>query len=165
MISLKNILIATDFGEAAEVALNYGRTLATTFGATLHVVHVTENVYARAFGAEAYVPMSPDLQEEIDESARKQLDQLVLDSDGSGPATKKVVLTSNSPALTIAQYAKDHDVDLIVLGTHGRGPFAHLLMGSVAERVVRIAPCPVLTVRHPEHDFVLPDTLETIAHA
>ena len=68
-------------------------------------------------------------------------------------------------AAAIVQYARDLDIDLIVVGTHGRGAMAHLLMGSVAERVVRSASCPVLTVRHPEHDFVMPDALATIAQA
>ena len=69
------------------------------------------------------------------------------------------------PAHAITEYAKEAAVDLIVLGTHGRGAVAHLLMGSVAERVVRTAPCPVLTVRHPEHEFVLPDALVAFAGA
>jgi nucleotide-binding universal stress UspA family protein len=56
-------------------------------------------------------------------------------------------------------YAKETGADLIVMGTHGRGAMAHLLMGSVAERVVRLAGCPVLVVRHPEHEFLVPDTL------
>ena len=68
-------------------------------------------------------------------------------------------------ASTIVEYARNHGVNLIVMGTHGRGAVAHLLLGSVAERVVRLAPCPVLTVRHPEHEFVQPDTLATVAHA
>jgi nucleotide-binding universal stress UspA family protein len=65
-------------------------------------------------------------------------------------------IEQGSPFVQIVTYAKRFDIDLIVLGTHGRGPIAHMLMGSVAERVVRKAPCPVLTVRHPEHEFVLP---------
>ena len=165
MIALKHILVATDFGEAADVALNYGRTLAASFGATLHLLHVTENVYARAFGSEAYVPMPPDLQEQIDAEARKRLDELALDSDSSGPTIKTALISSGSPALTIAQYAKDHRIDLIVMGTHGHGPLARLLMGSVAEKVVRIAPCPVLSVHSPEHEFVLPDALTATAKA
>ncbi len=60
------------------------------------------------------------------------------------------------PYVEIVRYAKERDIDLIVMGTHGRGFVAHMLMGSVAEKVVRRAPCPVLTVRHPEHDFVVP---------
>jgi nucleotide-binding universal stress UspA family protein len=165
MISLKNILVATDFSEASDAALTYGRTLARTFGATLHVLHVTENVYLQAFGSEAYIPSVPELQHDVDEAARKQLDELTIDSDGSGPVTRKVLRTANAPARTITEYAKSEGIDLIVMGTHGRGGVAHLLMGSVAERVVRTAPCPVLTVRHPEHDFVVPDTLQAIARA
>ena len=164
-MTLKNVLVATDFSEASEAALTYGRTLARMFGATLHVLHVTENVYLRSFGSEAYVPAVPDLQTEVDEAARKQLDALVIDSDGSGPATRKVLRTANAPAREITEYAGAEGIDLIVIGTHGRGGVAHLLMGSVAERVVRTAPCPVLTVRHPEHDFIVPDTLAVAARA
>jgi len=60
------------------------------------------------------------------------------------------------PYVEIVRYAKERDIDLIVMGTHGRGFVAHMLMGSVTEKVVRRAPCPVLTVRHSEHDFVVP---------
>jgi nucleotide-binding universal stress UspA family protein len=74
-------------------------------------------------------------------------------------------LTSNAPALTIINFAKDMKADVIIMGTHGRGAMAHLLMGSVAERVVRTAPCPVLTVKHPEHEFVVPDTVESVSRA
>jgi universal stress protein A len=70
-------------------------------------------------------------------------------------------ITSATPAMTIVQYAKDHDVNLVIVGTHGRGPVSHFLVGSVAERVVRTAPCPVLTVRSREREFVLPDALQT----
>src|SRR5439155_23986583 len=94
-----------------------------------------------------------------------RLRELVIDGDNSGPPTRPVVMTSHSPALTIAEYAKANNIDLIVMGTHGRGGLAHVVMGSVAERVVRIAPCPVMTIRHPEHEFVLPDTLSKVAHA
>ena len=78
---------------------------------------------------------------------------------------KAVIVTSNVPADAIVEYAKDFGVNLIVVGTHGRGVVAHLLLGSVAERIVRIAPCPVLTVRHPEREFVLPDVVLEVTHA
>ena len=165
MIALKNILVATDFGEAAEVALRYGQTLAKHFGAHLHVLHVAQNAYFNAVGSDAYVALSPGIQEEIEAAAKKQLADLLVDSDKSGPETTSLVETSTSPVFSILEYAKRNRVDLIVMGTHGRGPMAHLLMGSVAERVVRLAPCPVLTVRHPEHEFVLPDTLVASARA
>ena len=165
MITLKNILVATDFGEAADNALTYGRELATRFGATLHVLHVAANLSINALGAESYAAIAPQLQEELEESTRKQLDELLIDSDRSGPATKRAILTSSSPASAIVDYARDNNIELIVMGTHGRGALAHLIMGSVAERVVRLASCPVLTVRHPQHEFVRPDTLAAVAKA
>jgi nucleotide-binding universal stress UspA family protein len=163
MMSLKTILVATDFGEAADAALAYGRELARTFGAQLDVLYVVENVLARAYGAESYIASYPELQDEVESSARLQLDLRLTDDDRTALRAKTVMITSNSPAQTIVSYAKEHEIDLIVMGTHGRGAMAHLLMGSVAERVVRTAPCPVLTVRHPEHEFVLPEPLVAVA--
>ena len=158
MIALKNILVATDFGEAADAALAYGRELARTFGATLHVLHVADDVYVR-LGGDAYVGVLPELQQDIEAAARQQLDALLVDNDPVPLPARRSVVTSSAPAAAIVDYARDADIDLIVVGTHGRGAVAHLLMGSVAERVVRTAPCPVLTVRHPEHEFVMPDAL------
>jgi nucleotide-binding universal stress UspA family protein len=165
MITLRNVLVATDFGEAGNAALAYGRALAGSFGATLHVLHVVHDVFLSSYGSEFYIPADPNVQNEVNDAARRELDDLLIDSDGSGPATRKVLRVSNAPANTIVNYAKEADVDLIVMGTHGRKAVAHLLMGSVAERVVRTASCPVLTVHHPEHEFVLPDTLTVVAHA
>jgi nucleotide-binding universal stress UspA family protein len=165
MIAIKNILVATDFGEAADSALSYGRELAGRFGATLHVLNVVENFYVTTFGAETYAAFVPDMQRDLEKTARKRLDEMLIDSDGSGPATRAVVMTSGSAAYAIVDYASENSIDLIVMGTHGRGALAQLMMGSVAERVVRIAPCPVLTVRHPQHEFVRPDTLVAATHA
>ncbi|MEI6137516.1 MAG: universal stress protein, partial [Chloroflexota bacterium] len=64
---------------------------------------------------------------------------------------------SSAPALSIVEYARAREIDLIVMGTHGRGALAHVMVGSVADRVVRLAPCPVLTVRSVEREFVVPD--------
>jgi nucleotide-binding universal stress UspA family protein len=109
--------------------------------------------------------VEPDLQHDLDAVARKHLDALISDEDRDVLRAEGIVITSNVTAGTIVEHAKTESVDLIVMGTHGRGAVAHLLMGSVAERVVRIAPCPVLTVRHPEHEFVLPDALVAVAKA
>jgi nucleotide-binding universal stress UspA family protein len=164
MIALKNILVATDFSEPAEAALGYGRALGRAFGATLHVIHVADDVYMR-MGGDAYIAVLPDLQRDVEASAKERLDALLIDNDPNPLPVKAVVMTSAAAAMTIVQYAKDARIDLIIVGTHGRGGMAHLFMGSVAERVVRTAPCPVLTVRHPEHDFVTPDTLVATARA
>lgn len=163
MITINNILVSTDFGEAADAGLLYGRTLAGQFGAKLHVVHVVADICLSSYGTENYAGLDPQVQIDIEDGVRKNLDALLIDSDHSGPPTTGIVITASSPALAIIDYAKQNAIDLIVMGTHGRGPLAHFVMGSVAERVVRLAPCPVLTVRHPEHEFVRPDTLVAVA--
>src|SRR5207247_2209208 len=165
IIGLKQIVVATDFGDAAEAALAYGREFARTFGATLRVRHVVENVLTRQFGADGFVPSYPELQEEVDSAAREQLDTLLTEDDRRTLDAEAVVLKSNNPAAAIVDYARDANVDIVIMGTHGRGAVAHMLMGSVAERVVRMAPCPVLTVRHPEREFVRPDALVAVANA
>jgi nucleotide-binding universal stress UspA family protein len=163
MIALKRIVVATDFGEAAEAALNYGREFARTFGARLDVVHVCESVITRGIGIDGFAFNYADLQRDLEAAARRQLDARLDNEDRTMLNAKPVLLISNSPALALVQYATDSAADLILMGTHGRGVVAHLFMGSVAERVVRLAPCPVLTVRHPEHEFVLPDALVALA--
>jgi nucleotide-binding universal stress UspA family protein len=165
MIALKNVLVATDFGPESEKAMNYGRALARTFGGSLHVLHVTENLFARAMDGYAYAGLSPDVQVAIEKAGHKQTEDLLSEDDRRALNAVAVTVTSNNAPGAIVQYAKDHSIDLIVLGTHGRSALAHLVMGNVAERVVRTAPCPVLTVRHPEHEFVLPDALVAVARA
>ena len=163
MVTLKKILVATDFGDAAEVAFAYGRELARTFRATLDVLHVADNVMARSFVGDGYLATFPELQRDVEDAARKRLDAMICDEDRAILNAKPVLITSTSPALAIVEYAREAGVDLIIMGTHGRGAMAHLLMGSVAERVVRTAPCPVLTVRQPEHEFVVPDALVAVS--
>ena len=163
MVTLKRIVVATDFGEAADVAFAYGRELARTFGASLDVLHVADNVLARGYAGEGFMAAYPELQHDVEEAAAKRLDALVSDEDRAILNARTVVRVSTSPPLAIVDYAREVHSDLIIMGTHGRGAMAHLLMGSVAERVVRTAPCPVLTVRHPEHEFVLPDALVAVA--
>jgi len=164
MIALKDILVATDFGEPADAALSYGRELARTYGATLHVLHIVDDVYLR-LGGDDYVAVLPELQRDAELAAQAHLNALLVDNDPQPMPVKKVTATSAAPATAIVDYAKSNGIDLIVVGTHGRRAVAHLLMGSVAERVVRTAPCPVLTVRHPEHEFIRPDALVAVAGA
>ena len=165
MVVLKQIVVATDFGEAAKAALNYGRELARTFGASLDVLHVCDNVIARGLGVDGFTVDYTTLQRELDAAARKQLDALLDEEDRTMLHAKPVLVTSSTPAGAIVEHAQRSNADLILMGTHGRGAVAHLLMGSVAERVVRVAPCPVLTVRHPEREFLLPDALVAVARA
>jgi nucleotide-binding universal stress UspA family protein len=148
MIALKRILVATDFGPAAEAALTYGRALARNFGATLTVIHVAENFFLRATTADPHA---------LKAALARRLEERLTVADRSALQARAVLDTSDQPADAITTYAKQAEIDLIVMGTHGRDGLTHLLVGSVAERVVRTASCPVLTVKHPEHEFVLPD--------
>jgi nucleotide-binding universal stress UspA family protein len=158
MIRMKNVLVATDFSEPSEAALQYGRELARTFDAMLHVVHVADNVYT-VYGGETYALALPDLQREIEEDVKRQVMALLGEEDLKALRAKAVVVTAVGKAEAIVAYAQTHGIDVIVMGTHGRGALGHLFMGSVAERVVRTATCPVLTVHQPEHEGIVPDTL------
>jgi len=155
MLALKTILVPTDFSDASEAALNYGKAMAEAFGASLHLVHVMEDLLAQAWAAEVYVASMPQLREEIDKESRQRLASMLTDDERRRYRVETALLAGN-PFVEIVRYAKAHSVDLIVMGTHGRGPIAHMLLGSVAEKVVRKSPCPVLTVRDAQHEFVMP---------
>ena len=155
MLTLKTVLVPTDFSDASESALRYGKAMAEKFGASLHVVHVMEDLLAHAWAAEVYVSSMPQLRDEIEKESRQRLGTLLTDGERKTLRAETALLAGN-PFLEIIRYAKAHNIDLIVMGTHGRGPIAHMLLGSVAEKVVRKSPCPVLTVREAQHEFVMP---------
>ena len=142
----KHILVPIDFSAPSDAALGYARTVGRQFGATLHLLHVTDDPYRAFYSAEVYVPEIEGLREEILSDSLARLKGLLRTSDLSDlHAMAEAVIGTPPPA--IIEYAGGRGVDLIVMGTHGRGGMSHLLLGSVAERVVRTAPCPVLTVR------------------
>ena len=105
MIALKKILVPTDFGEAADAALTYARALARNFGSSIEVLHVAEDVSARMFAGEAFVAIPATLQNDVEEMARKQLDERLIDNDPEPLPTRPIVVTSNAPAQTIVNYA------------------------------------------------------------
>lgn len=157
MVTLKNILVATDFSEPSGVALNYGRDLARSYNARLHVLSVVEDMMMRYSPEVSYA--MPQMQKDFEDAAWRELNKLVTDDDRRTLAIQPLVLTGINVAETIVRYARENAIDLIITGTHGRGVVKHFLMGSVAERVVRSAPCPVLTVRAHERDFIAPDAM------
>lgn len=163
MVVLKNILVATDFSEPSGVALAYGRDLARSSGAVMHLLHVVQGV-ALGYGTELGFAI-PDLQEGVEKASRRDLDSLLTADDRMALKAEAIVETHDNVANGIVDYARKHAIDLIIVGTHGRGAVGHLLVGSVAERVVRTAPCPVLTVRAHERDFIAPEPLAGVASA
>ena len=152
MIALKTVLVPTDFSECSEAAVRYGRALAEAFGASLHLLHVVQDPYKQAWAAEGFAAPVTDMITQWEEQARIRLEETAA---ACVPVSATVAVRIGSPFYDIAAYASEKNVDLIVIGTHGRGPIGHMLLGSVAERIVRKAPCPVLTVRHPQHEFVV----------
>ena len=154
MIALNHILVPTDFSDTAGAALKYGKALAEVFNASLHLLPVLEDPLP-GWKPEGHVASIPTIRVNMEEDARLQMDKLLTEAERQRFHVQPV-MTWGNPFVEIVRYAKNHEIDLIVMGTHGSGPIVHLLMGSVAEKVVRKASCPVLTVRNPEHDFVMP---------
>jgi nucleotide-binding universal stress UspA family protein len=153
MIALKRVLVPTDFSEASDVALRYGRAFADAFGAALHVVHVVEEPYGQPWAVEAYGFSLSALQDDWIKDAQRRM-TTVISEDERARLHAVTTTVLGHPVMEVLRYATDQAIDLIVMGTHGRGPLSHVVMGSVAERVVRKAPCPVMTVRAEERDFV-----------
>lgn len=155
-IRISKILYPTDFSELSLLALRYAREFAEQFSAQLFCLHVVDEAqqYWAALGPEA-TPIAAPI-EDIMAAANSQM-QAFQDEHLIGltyaPVTKVLM---GRPFLEIVNYAKETGSDLLVMATHGRSGFMHALMGSTAEKVVRKAPCPVLTVRSGENDFVEP---------
>jgi len=156
MIQITKILFPTDFSELSEAALKYAVHFARDYEATLHVIHVVDEAYQYWMSmAPSTIPVGAPVLDDMVKNAQKALDRLVAEKIGPGIKTVPRILIGR-PYVEIARYAKNQAIELIVIGTHGRGGLSHMLLGSVAEKVVRKAPCPVLTVHHPEHEFILP---------
>ena len=146
MSEIKRMLIPTDFSPASEIAFNYAIDLAVRQGASVHLLHVIDDgSFATAYPDGFYVEL-PGLRAQLMDEATRRLDGLSALCAAAGLAAT-IEVAVGRPAPVITETAKSRGTDLIVMGTHGRSGFAHLVLGSVAERVVRIAPCAVLTVR------------------
>lgn len=155
MIDLTHVLVATDFGKSSDNALRYGRALARRFGATLHLLHVVDDIGARGLEAEA-PEFWTEAQCEAEEYAKRRLAERVSTPRGHGCVERTAMVTSSNTAEAIVEYARRLRADVIVMGT--RGPTeGSAAFGSVAERVVHRAPCPVLTVKDPEDEIPEPE--------
>jgi len=144
MKPITHILVPTDFSKSADDALAYALALAGQVGAVVRLVHVFDDPDTVALYSELYVPMPAEMRSEILADLRRQL---AARATAAGRTDVPAEVLTGVPWQAIVEAAAQHKCDLIVMGTHGRHGMAHLLLGSVAERVVRTAACPVLVVR------------------
>ncbi len=145
-MNVKRILFPTDFSELSKAAEKCACDLADQFGAELHVLHVLSDFFLMMPQTAAAVMVPPKVLEDVINSAEEEIQKIPPTAWASGkPVVRVVQIGSTYDA--IVQYAKEHAIGLIVIGTHGRTGLPHVLLGSVAERVVQHAPCSVLTVR------------------
>lgn len=153
MLRIQRILVPTDFSDIGSLAVEYGLAIAKQFDSDLHLLHVIDDYLALAPEAQLALPDRKTFMQELNSAAMEELAKVP-----SQPLTVDRVkrhTTVGRPFEAIVQFAKEQQIDLIVIGSHGRRGISHLLLGSVAERVVRLAGCPVLTVRPDQHQFVL----------
>ncbi|MBN2210869.1 MAG: universal stress protein [Sedimentisphaerales bacterium] len=158
MNTFNNILYPTDFSKLSLAAMPYAVSLAQAYHAKLHCLHVidTDIVFYQYGGFIAPEMTKPVVQtDEYIRAGREHMDKFVAEhfKDVENVIAECVI---GKPFIEIVHYARENNIDLIVLGTHGHSAIAGMLLGSVVEKIVRKASCPVMTIRHPEHKFEMP---------
>lgn len=153
-VKIDRIVCPVDFSESSDYALQHAVEFARMFEAQLVVLHVVEAPFLPSYAMAGVPDLSLPL-EQIQEGARSGLQAIVEECRKKYEDVEQELVTGTA-FLEIISYAKEQEVDLIVLGTHGRTGLSHIIIGSVAEKVVRKSPCPVLTIRHPEKEFEMP---------
>ncbi len=154
MVTFKELLVPTDFSEYSIRAIDYAVEIAEKFSSHITLIYVVEPLLQAADLTWTTFDFE-ELNKAHNESARKQLDKLVDERIPKGIDCDAVIVFGRA-FVEILRSAKERNADLIIMATHGRGAISHLLMGSTAEKVVRKAACPVLTVKHPKHLFAMP---------
>lgn len=152
-IQIQTILVPTDFTENAACAYAYAETLARTLGAKILIAHVTEP-FVYAVGPGQIAIGWEEMQSEIQENVKTRLQELTAKFGDTTDV--ETIYRQGTPFVELVRLARDRKVDMIVMATHGHTGFKHLLLGSTAEKVVRKAGCPVLTVHPGDRSFMLP---------
>lgn len=142
-------MVPSDFSDSSLPAIRYAVELAKPFEAEVVGCHVIEPATAILPG------MKEESMDVVASRAREHMEQLLADADAD---EFRVLIEHGNACRNIVRLARNEDVDLIVITTHGRSGLSHVLMGSTAENIVRLAPCPVLVTREGTHDFVHPTT-------
>jgi nucleotide-binding universal stress UspA family protein len=153
MMKIKRLLVPTDFSELASPVIDYAREFTESFSAELHLLHVLEShITTTQFVMGLTIP---ERVEESSQIAKSHLEQM-FDVEWARKHSIICETAHGVPYVQIIRYAREHEIDLILMGTHGRTGLPHVFIGSVAERVVQHAPCPVLTIHPQGHQFVSP---------
>ncbi len=148
-MKIERILFPTDFSEGASHALTYAVDMATRFNAKLHILHVVYD-FAKATGSHIPHISADELYGEMNKWAKEEIEKSCTEEIRNLPDVEKSVI-EGIPYDEIVKFAEKDKTDLIVIGTYGKSGFERFVFGSTAERVVRKAPCAVMTVRVPEH--------------
>jgi universal stress protein A len=143
MITLRRILVPTDFSAVSEKALTYGKEFAASFDAHLHLFHVVQR------------PGPRKVNEQLERHAMERLEE-TLPIEERKRIGAELVVRGGEPYHEIIRYAESEEIDLIIMGTHAFGPVAHMILGSITEKVARKAPCPMMIVRESENEFIEP---------
>lgn len=149
-MNVKRILFPVDFSEGSDNALPYAADMAKHYGAKLYLFHVIQDI-AEATGW--YVPhvSLDELYRDMEKNAAKQMEKYGIEELRGVKDIERIVV-KGTPYKEILQFAGENETDIIVIGTHGRKGLDRVIFGSTAEKVVRDAPCPVLSVRLPQHE-------------
>jgi len=154
MITLKTILFPTDFSDFSLYALDYAVSFARQYGAKLVLMHGVDVFLSDPAYFAPYVP-DRRMFGDFENKSRERLDEIAKTKVPDGIPVE-IVVKQGRPFVEIVREARERKVDLVVIATHGRTGLSHAMFGSTAEKVVRKAPCPVLSIKHPEHEFVMP---------
>ena len=148
-MKVDRILFPTDFSDGSFHALPDAADLAKTYNAKLYILHI---IYDVTEATASHIPhiSADELYKDLNEWAVKEIDNCCIEEIRSLPDVEKKVV-KGIPYEEVIKFASDNEIDIIVMGTYGRAGFERFIFGSTVEKVVRRAPCPVLTVRVPEH--------------
>lgn len=151
-MELKKILVPIDFSDNSKQALRYANSFAEIFKSELLLVYVIEPIlYPPDFSLGQITISTPEIHE-LDNRAKEELEKLASEERTAG-VSARAFIRSGKPFMEILHLAKEEDVDLIIISSHGHSGMEHILFGSTSEKVVRKAPCPVLTLREPSKGF------------
>ena len=157
---IQKILVPIDFSDYSKSALKYAVNFCKNCKADMFLIYVVEPVIYPPDFSMGQIAI-PSVNSEWDERARQELDKLAKEEIPSS-VTVKTIIKTGKPFLEIIETAGELDVDLIIIATHGRSGVEHILFGSTAEKVVRKAPCPVLTLREPIKGFKYKEEIKKV---